>query len=146
VDGRAGDDRAGPAPAPDAAPRGGCRDLARPDGGGGAVRSPGRRSWLGSTASPIEATRTAIALAERRRRLGMGDPVVERALAARLARLLRRGQREADPEPPSSAGARGGTSGTRESVGRPAQLPRTQSRSGSNEQAIVRRSPARAFM
>jgi hypothetical protein len=79
------------------------RDLT---GGGGAVAIHAwtevaklREHRLADPAGAIEATRTAIALAERRRRLGMGDPVVERALASRLARLLRRGQREAAPEP-----------------------------------------------
>ena len=73
-----------------------------------------REHRLADPAGAIEASRTAIALAERRRRLGMGDPVVERALAARLARLLRRGQREAIPEPPPAAAA-----GVRPRVGGP---------------------------
>ena len=91
----------------------------------------------------IDATTRAAGVAERRRRLGMGDPVVERAVLARLDRLRRRRvgagrQREA-------ATPTGGTSGTRGSSGIPAHVSRTQSRSGSNEHAIVRRSPARAF-
>jgi hypothetical protein len=96
------------------------RDLT---GGGGAVAIHAwtevaklREHRLGDRPGAIEATRTAMALAERRRRLGMGDPVVERALATRLARLLRRGQREATPELRQAAGAdvrpRGGDPGS----------------------------------
>jgi RNase H-like protein len=51
-----------------------------------------REHRLADRAGAIEATGRAIALAERRRGLGMGDPLVERALAARLDRLLRRGE------------------------------------------------------
>jgi hypothetical protein len=53
-----------------------------------------REHRLGDRVGALDATRRAIVLAERRRRLGMGDPPVERALAARLARLARRGQPE----------------------------------------------------
>jgi hypothetical protein len=102
-----------------------------------------REHRLGDRAGALDATGRAIALAERRRRLGMGDPIVDRALSVRLDRLRRR---------MASAGSgagqlsdRGGTSGTRGSIGMSAQVARTQSRSGSNEQAIVRRSPARAL-
>jgi hypothetical protein len=119
------------------------RDLT---GGGGAVAIHAwtevaklREHRLADRPGAIEATRTAMTLAERRRRLGMGDPVVERALAARLARLLRRGQREAAPESPAPARAGGGTNGMRGSGGSVAQVPWTQSRRGSNEQAVVRR-------
>jgi hypothetical protein len=93
---------------------------------------------LGDPGGALEATERAMALAERRRRTGMGDPLVERALAARLDRLRRRAQ--------TGAGvSEGVTRGTRGSAAVPGQVSRTQSRSGSNEQAIVRRSPASAF-
>ena len=49
-----------------------------------------REHRLADLAGALDATNRAIALAERRRRLGMGDPVVERALAGRLDRLRRR--------------------------------------------------------
>jgi hypothetical protein len=97
-----------------------------------------REHRLGDPAGAAAAARRAAALAEQRRRLGMGDPVVERGLAARIDRLARRIQ-----APTGSAA--GGTSGTRGSAGSEAQASRTQSRSGSNEQAIVRRSPANAL-
>jgi hypothetical protein len=96
-----------------------------------------REHRLGDPRGALEAARRAMALAERRRRAGMGDPVVERALAVRIERLARRGQARADPG--------GGTSGTRGSVAIDDQVSRTPSRSGSNEQAIVRRSPASAL-
>ncbi len=110
-----------------------------------------REHRLADLGGALDATARALALTERRRRLGLGDPVVDRALAVRLARLRRRlatsplvaarnrlGQPTAEPE-------RGGTSGIRGSSSIRVQVPRTQSRSGSNEQAIVRRSPARAL-
>jgi hypothetical protein len=102
-----------------------------------------REHRLGDRAGALDATGRAIALAERRRRLGMGDPIVDRALSVRLDRLRRRmaasGASAGQPD------GRGGTSGTRGSSSIADQLARTQSRSGSNEQAIVRRSPARAL-
>jgi len=98
-----------------------------------------REHRLGDPLGALEATRRAVELAERRRRVGMGDPLVDRQLAARLDRLLRR-----RPQPAATPTA-GGTSGIRGSGASSAQVSRTQSRSGSNEQAIVRRSPARAF-
>lgn len=49
-----------------------------------------REHRLGDPAGALEATGRAIAIAERRRRLGMGDPTVERGLATRLDRLRRR--------------------------------------------------------
>jgi len=98
-----------------------------------------REHRLGDPAGALEATERAAVLTERRRRLGMGDPVVAIAVAERLARLR---ARLAAIQPEAS---RGGTSGTRGSAGASAHDARTQSRSGSNEQAIVRRSPASAF-
>ncbi|MEO5940752.1 MAG: ribonuclease H-like domain-containing protein [Candidatus Limnocylindrales bacterium] len=49
-----------------------------------------REHRLGDIAGALDAANRAVALAERRRRLGMADPVVDRALAARLDRLRRR--------------------------------------------------------
>ena len=49
-----------------------------------------REHRLGDLPGAVEAARTAAALAERRRRLGMGDPIAERALAGRVERLRRR--------------------------------------------------------
>jgi len=102
-----------------------------------------REHRLGDLPGALDATGRAIALAERRRHLGLGDPIADRALVARLDRLRRR--MAAAGAGPGQASGRGGTSGTRESTAMPAQVARTQSRSGSNEQAIVRRSPARAL-
>jgi hypothetical protein len=100
-----------------------------------------REHRLADLAGALDATRRAAVLAERRRRMGLGDPLVERALATRLGRLRRR---TAQPGATAYALA-GATSGSRGSGSIDSQVPRTQSRSGSNEQAIVRRSPARAF-
>ncbi len=96
-----------------------------------------REHRLADPVGALEATRRAVALAEARRRLGMGDPLTERSLTARVDRLRRRAQ--------ATGTAAGGTSGTRGSVAIADHVSRTQSRSGSNEQAIVRRSPARAL-
>jgi hypothetical protein len=49
-----------------------------------------REHRLGDLAGALDATHRAAGLAERRRRMGMGDPVVERALRVRLERLRRR--------------------------------------------------------
>jgi hypothetical protein len=49
-----------------------------------------REHRLGDLPGALDATRRAMAQAERRRRLGMGDPITERALAIRLDRLMRR--------------------------------------------------------
>ena len=99
-----------------------------------------REHRLGDPAGAAEAARRAAALAERRRRLGMGDPAVERSLA--------RPDRAPAPggfRPPD--GLRGGRHERDPRVGRHRwpSVSRTQSRSGSNEQAIVRRSPASAL-
>lgn len=104
-----------------------------------------REHRLADLAGALDATTRAISLAERRRRLGMGDPIVERALDVRLARLRRRIATASPPSRRQPAATPPGTSGTRASGSMPAQAARTQSRSGSNEQAIVRRSPARAL-
>jgi hypothetical protein len=49
-----------------------------------------REHRLADVPGALDAAGRAIALAERRRRLGMGDPVPDRALAIRLDRLRRR--------------------------------------------------------
>jgi uncharacterized protein len=106
-----------------------------------------REHRLADLPGALDATERASALAERRRRLGMGDPAIERALETRLARLARRMSpgTVAPGQPPGESPGGGGTSGTRGSGAIAGQVPRTQSRSGSNEQAIVRRSPASAL-
>jgi hypothetical protein len=91
-------------------------------------------------AGALAATRSAQALVERARVLGRPLPRLERELAVRAARLSRRVQRsrrDGQRRPPLS-----GSLGSGAIV---AQVSRTQSRSGSNEQAIVRRSPASAL-
>jgi hypothetical protein len=100
-----------------------------------------REHRLADLLGALDATRRAAALAERRRRMGLGDPIVEGALSIRLGRLRRR---MAQPGTAASAPA-GATKGNRGSGSIESQVPRTQSRSGSNEQAIVRRSPASAL-
>ena len=109
-----------------------------------------REHRLGDLLGALDATGRAIAIADRRRRLGLGDPLVDRALATRLERLRRRtagtvAGRIARSPAPGQPAERAGTSGTRGSIAIPSHVARTQSRSGSNEQAIVRRSPARAL-
>ena len=100
-----------------------------------------REHRLADLPGALDATGRAAILAERRRRLGLGDPVVERALETRLGRLRRRtAQPGAGAATPVDA-----TSGSRGSGSIESQVARTQSRSGSNEQAIVRRSPASAL-
>jgi uncharacterized protein len=49
-----------------------------------------REHRLGDLAGALDATHRASALGEQRRRMGLGDPVVERALRVRLERLRRR--------------------------------------------------------
>ena len=73
-----------------------------------------REHRLGDVAGALDATSRAIALAERRRRVGMGDPIVERALAGRLDRLRRRAtsgrgfaRARTTDEPGSASGASG---------------------------------------
>jgi RNase H-like protein len=109
-----------------------------------------REHRLGDHPGALEAGLRARAVIERRRRLALVDPALERGLARRLERLTRRvaaaaasaGRR---PAAQSVAVARAGTSGSLGSTGIEAHVDLTQSRSGSNEQAIVRRSPARAL-
>jgi RNase H-like protein len=92
-------------------------------------------------AAALAATRAAQTAVERARFVGRPLLRLEADLAIRAGRLQRRLQR---------AGViarrhQRGTSGTLGSGAIVAHAPRTQSRSGSNEQAIVRRSPASAF-
>jgi uncharacterized protein len=49
-----------------------------------------REHRLGDLAGALDATGRAMALAERRRRLGLGDPLIDGALDRRVARLMRR--------------------------------------------------------
>ncbi|MBA3235949.1 MAG: ribonuclease H-like domain-containing protein [Chloroflexi bacterium] len=81
-------------------------------------------------------TITGLGQIERRRRMGSYEPALEADLRRRLSRLSR-----TRPAPQRSRP----TNGTRGSGDSPAQRTRTPSSSGSNEQAIVRRSPAKAF-
>jgi hypothetical protein len=104
-----------------------------------------REHRLADLAGAVDATTRASTLAERRRRLGLGDPIVDRALATRLARLRRRLAQPRAAAPDARPDPTDLTSGTRGSGFIDAQVSRTQSRSGSNEQAIVRRSPASAL-
>jgi hypothetical protein len=92
---------------------------------------------------PLGALRTTsdgLALAERRQRLGLPEPRLEADLRNRARRLRRRLVARAGRQ----SGA-GGTNGTRGSTGSSDQRDRTWSSVGSNEQAIVRRSPASAL-
>ena len=110
-----------------------------------------REHRLGDHPGALEAGLRARAVIERRRRLALVDPALERGLARRLERLSRRVAAAASPptiaksvaQPVAAAAA--GTIGTLGSTAIDAQVDLTQSRSGSNEQAIVRRSPARAL-
>jgi hypothetical protein len=89
----------------------------------------------------LSATRAAQAAVERARFLGRPMPRLEVDLGIRARRLQRRLQR-------AGVLARRRQRATRGSLGSGsmvAHVSRTQSRSGSNEQAIVRRSPASAF-
>jgi len=72
----------------------------------------------------LDATRRAVAWAERRRRLGMGDPVVDRGLATRLARLVRR----TDQLTAAVAAFASPTRGNLGSGSVVSQVPRTRSR------------------
>ncbi len=110
-----------------------------------------REHRLGDHPGALEAGLRARAVIERRRRLALVDPALERGLARRLERLTRRVAAVASAsisagsvaQPVAAAAA--GTIGTLGSAAIDAQVDLTQSRSGSNEQAIVRRSPARAL-
>ncbi len=88
----------------------------------------------------LHVTGEGLAMAERRQRLGLPEPRLEADLRARARRLRRRLVARAGRQ----VGA-GGTNGTRGSGASDNQRDRTWSSAGSNEQAIVRRSPASAF-
>jgi tetratricopeptide (TPR) repeat protein len=92
-------------------------------------------------AGALAATRAAQAAVERARFTGRPLPRLEADLAIRARRLLRRVQRAGV----LARRRQRGTSGSLRSAGIAAHVSRTQSRSGSNEQAIVRRSPASAL-
>jgi hypothetical protein len=87
----------------------------------------------------LRATGAGLALVERRQGLGRPEPRLEADLRARARRLRRRIVARAGRQagPPAI--------GTRGSGDSPDQRDRTWSSAGSNEQAIVRRSPASAF-
>ena len=91
---------------------------------GPATSRSGAGAWAGSTHRSIEPSRSASSDSD----------------AATGRRAVARGSGQL-----TAAERRGGTSGTRGSGSIDAHVSRTQSRSGSNEQAIVRRSPASAF-
>jgi hypothetical protein len=106
-----------------------------------------REHRLADIAGALQAALGAGFVVEQRRRLGLVDPALERGLARRLERLRRRGGSgvPAPTTPDQSATATAPTIGSRGSTAIEGQLARTQSSAGSNEQAIVRRSPASAF-
>ncbi len=64
-----------------------------------------REHRLADRPGAIAATRQAVSLSDRRRRLGMGDPIVERALAVRLSRLRRLEERKPSTDPGSRSDA-----------------------------------------
>jgi RNase H-like protein len=92
-------------------------------------------------AAALAATRAAQAAVDRARFVGRPVPRLEADLAIRTRRLQRRVQRAGV----IARRRQRGTSGTLGSGDIAAHVSRTQSRSGSNEQAIVRRSPASAL-
>jgi uncharacterized protein YprB with RNaseH-like and TPR domain len=96
-----------------------------------------REHRLGNAAGAFEAVRQGWRLAQRSRRLGRPLPAAEADLVERGRRL--RARLASGPQP------RDAVTGTRGSGSIVPHSPRTQSSSGSNEQAIVRRSPARAL-
>jgi RNase_H superfamily len=109
-----------------------------------------REHRLGDPSGALDAVRRAWAIVKRRTAIGMGDAVTERALIERVERLRRRTgavvARSSSVEgQPLGAAATPGTSGMRGSRSMPSHVARTQSSPGSNEQAIVRRSPASAL-
>jgi hypothetical protein len=67
-----------------------------------------REHRLGDRRGAIEATARAATIAERRRRVGMGDPTVEHAIAARLTRLQRRPPQVDDAMPDRRMGGQAG--------------------------------------
>ena len=92
-------------------------------------------------AGALAATRAAQAAVERARFVGRPLARLEADLAIRARRLQRRLQRAGV----IARRRQRATSGSRGSGAIVGHVSRTQSRSGSNEQAIVRRSPASAF-
>jgi RNase H-like protein len=96
-----------------------------------------REHRLGHLAEAFEAVRRAWLLVQRSRRLGRPQPAAEADLVERGRRLRARLDRAPQP--------RVAPTGTRGSGSIVPHSSRTQSSSGSNEQAIVRRSPARAL-
>jgi uncharacterized protein YprB with RNaseH-like and TPR domain len=106
-----------------------------------------REHRLRDRTGALDATLHGLALIERRRRLGRPEPSLEAQLLRRVARLRSRGAVAARSgrAPGPDVQRSGGTIGTRGSGASPAHRSRTWSNDGSNEQAIVRRSPARAL-
>ena len=100
-----------------------------------------REHRLGDVAGALVATRRAAALAERRRLMGLGDPAVIAAIARRAARLEARTPSRGPVEGRRDHAGANGRRGSMTS----ASGTGTSRSSGSNEQAIVRSSPARAF-
>lgn len=96
-----------------------------------------REHRLANAPGAFDAVRQGWSLAQRSRRLGRPLPAAEADLVERGRRLRLRLARGPQPRAPTT-----GTRGSGCMVGHSA---RTQSSSGSNEQAIVRRSPARAL-
>jgi tetratricopeptide (TPR) repeat protein len=102
-----------------------------------------REHRLGDPAAAWTSSVRGLELAERRRRLGRPEPDLEADLRRRLRRLRLRLDRRAGRRPgPQLVGGTSGSLGSSDSEG---QRPRTQSSAGSNEQAIVRRSPVKAL-
>ncbi len=102
-----------------------------------------REHRLGNPAAALASSLRGLELAERRRRLGRPEPDLEADLRRRLRRLRLRLDRRAARRPgPHPAGGTSGNLGSSDSEG---QRSRTQSSAGSNEQAIVRRSPVSAL-
>ncbi len=95
-----------------------------------------REHRLADLPGALDATGRASAIAERRRRLGLGDPAVERALTARLDRLRRRAVVSADP----------GNEAVVRVVGRrrTSRIGASSTRSAPLGNPVFRRPPARA--
>jgi hypothetical protein len=97
-----------------------------------------REHRLGDPAGALDAVRRGWAILDRRRRLGRPEPRLEQD-------LVRRGQRLRARLIAARGGDQRATSGTRGSGAMAGHASRTWSSAGSNEQAIVRRSPASAL-
>jgi hypothetical protein len=103
-----------------------------------------REHRLGDLETALRSGLHGIELAERRRRLGRPEPDLEADLRRRVRRLRLRLDRRAARRSATQRAA--GTSGTRGSGDSEAHRSRTSPSSvGSNEQAMVRRSPASAL-